>query len=94
MINIPLTVRANFFKYFFANGGMIADIDITKSKNADSQSGIGAMIGIGAKYDFPSGLSIFVNPYIKLHSLVHFSTDNYHYRLYNEGIRAGIMYEF
>ena len=94
LINIPLTVRANFLKYFFANGGIMVDIDVADSDDYDKQTGLGAMMGIGAKYDFSSGLSVFVNPYIKGHSLLPFTTDNYHRRLMNAGIRLGVMYNF
>ena len=68
------------------------DIDVADSDDYDKQTGLGAMIGFGAKYDFSSGLSVFVNPYIKGHSLLSFTMDNYHMRLMNAGIRLGIMY--
>lgn len=94
VINIPLTVRANFWNYFFANGGLLVDIDVTKNRDADAQNGLGAMMGIGGNYDFPSGVSVFVNPYVKVHSLLHFGSDNIHYRLGNVGVRLGVMYNF
>jgi len=93
ILSIPMTVRVNFWNYFFANGGIIWDFDVSK-KNVpvDSQTGLGAMLGVGIKYDFDFGLSIYVNPYIKQHSLIYFSSDNHHLRLYESGIRIGVTY--
>ena len=93
ILSIPMTVRANFWNYFFANGGAILSFDISKNNvPIDSQTGLGAMLGVGIKYDFNSGLSIFVNPYTKMHSLVPFSSDNIHERLWENGIRIGVTY--
>ncbi len=91
-LNIPLTIRANFLNYFFANGGLIIDIDTKTSSSIDSQSGIGAMLGIGAKYDFKCGASFFINPYLKFHSLLAFSPENHHQKVYESGIRLGFVF--
>jgi len=94
LMNIPLTFRINFLKYFFLNGGVIIDIDISSEMPLDKQTGIGSMLGAGVKYDFDFGGSVFVNPYMKLHSLVPFFRDNYHQRLLESGIKLGISYNF
>lgn len=92
LLNIPLTLRANFLTYFFANGGLLLDIDISESSPIDSQTGIGAMIGIGAKYDFKGGASVFINPYLKFHSLLPFSPGNHHKKIFESGIRLGFVF--
>lgn len=92
LINIPFTVRVNFWKYFFANGGGLIDIDLTKNRDVDRQTGLGVMMGVGGKYDFSSGFSVFANPYFKIHSLLSFDMESTHYRLGNAGVRIGVMY--
>ena len=92
IISIPITVRVNFWSYFFANGGAILSFDISKYNAIQTQTGLGAMLGVGAKYDFNSGLSIFVNPYVKMHTLVPFSSGNHHQRVWENGIRIGVTY--
>ncbi len=92
LINVPLTVRANFLKYFFVNGGLIVDLDASTNSPIDSQTGIGALVGVSVKYDFTNGVSAFVNPYTKVHSLIPFLDTKYHQRIWEDGIRLGITY--
>lgn len=92
LINIPLSLRANFWKYFFANGGLFFDLDMNNSSPIDSQTGIGVLLGLGAKYDFDCGASIFVNPYLKFHSLISFSSDDNQQKVYESGFRVGLNY--
>jgi len=93
LINVPVTLRANFLKYFFVNGGLIVDIDASTNSPIDNQTGIGALIGLSAKYDFKSGVSVFVNPYTKIHSLIPFLDTEHHQRVWENGIRIGITYD-
>ena len=93
LINIPVTLRANFLKYCFINGGLLFEMDASTSSPIDSQTGIGSVMGLGIKYDFKSGLSAFVNPYYKMHSLVPFSSADNHQRLMESGFRFGLMYK-
>lgn len=92
LINIPITVRLNFLKYLFFNGGLIVDIDAAASSSIDSQTGIGGIIGVGTKYDFAFGASIFANPYFKAHALLPFSSNDYQQRIMETGIRIGLTY--
>ncbi len=92
LINIPVTLRANFLKYFFVNGGLIVDIDPSSNSSIDNQTGIGALIGVALKYDCKSGISLFLNPYTKIHSLIPFADTEYHQRIWENGIRLGISY--
>ena len=94
LLNIPLSLRANFLKYFFINGGPILDFDISNSSPVDSQTGIGGLLGIAAQYDFDFGLEVFINPYLKAHSLIPFSSENYPQRLMETGVRIGLTYDF
>lgn len=93
LINIPVGLRLNFLKYFFINGGLLFDIDISNSSPVNEQTGIGSSVGLGIEYDFNFGVSIFVNPYLKAHTLLPFSQVNYPQRLMESGFRFGIMYK-
>ena len=93
ILSIPMTVRVNFWNYFFANGGAILSFDISKKDVwVDNQTGLGAMLGIGAKYDFDFGLSIYVNPYLRTHAIIPFSSAGFHERVWENGVRIGVTY--
>lgn len=94
LVNIPITVRANFWDYFFINGGLLLGIDASSSSPIHSQSGIGAILGIGAQYQFNNGVGLFINPYSKAHTLIPFSSKKYHQRLMELGVRIGLTYSF
>lgn len=94
LLTVPLTANINFGKYIFLNGGFLLDFEIAKKSSIDKQSGVGAVLGIGAKYDFDSNISIFANPYYKIHSLIPFSSDNYHQRMQEYGVKIGVAYSF
>jgi hypothetical protein len=90
LINIPVTARIKFLKYFFVNGGFIFDLDASSSSHVDSQNGVGALLGIAAKYDFNSKFSIFINPCTRIHSLLSFSDDKHHDMIIDTAFRLGI----
>jgi len=98
LINIPLTLRINFLKFFYFNTGIFIDIDFSKGNEvADNQTGLGFMLlGLGAKYDFKSGVSLFANPFVRWHSVIHFVPNSYPgttlNRLGDIGVRFGITY--
>jgi hypothetical protein len=92
LVGIPVTARVNFLKYFFFNGGLLLDVDAGTSEQLNSQSGIGALMGLGIKYDSDFRISVFINPYLKVHSLIPFYTSNSHQRLMESGFRFGLAY--
>ena len=94
LINIPLTARFNFLNHLFINGGFFLGMDAGISNHLDSQTGIGALLGIGGSYTFDYGLGAFVNLYQKYHSLISFETgsNEYRWRLVDGGLRIGITY--
>jgi hypothetical protein len=93
LISIPASVRVNFARYFFISGGIFLDIDASNSMPIDSQTGMGANLGIGVKYKFKCGVTAFVNPYTKAHSLLAFSPGTYQQHLMESGFRFGLMYQ-
>lgn len=93
VIDIPVTARWNFLNFFFLNGGLSLGINTGKYDHIESQTGIGAMIGVGAKYDLKNApVAFFLNPYYKLHSLIPFSMGNHHRRTDEAGFRVGVVY--
>lgn len=94
IINIPITVRANLSQYFFVSGGLLLDLEAGSSSVLDRQTGVGAILGIGAQYEFNNGLGLFINPYSKAHTLIPFSSEEYHQRLIEAGVRVGLTYSF
>jgi hypothetical protein len=90
LLDIPATLRANFLKYFFVNGGLLIDIDFSANMYVDNQTGVGGIVGFGANYDFGCGISAFLNPYIKAHSWI---TSGDRQKILEKGIRLGICYD-
>ena len=93
LLDIPIGVRAGFWKYFFASGGLLLDLDMMSNSSISSQTGIGLMLGLGVKYDFSFGGSLFINPYGKLHALLPFSSDKHQDRILESGLKFGITYQ-
>jgi len=92
LINIPVGLRASFWKYCFVNGGLFIDMDVSANSPFNSQSGIGSQLGFGLKYDFKTGISVFVNPYTKVHAFpLSFQSDQEH--LFESAIRFGVSYK-
>lgn len=94
LLTIPLTANINFGKYFFINGGLLFDFEVSKNNSFNKQSGIGTVLGIGLKYDFDSGLSIFANPYYKIHALIPLPLASYHQLMLDYGVGIGAKYHF
>lgn len=94
LVSIPVAIRVNFLKYFFISTGVLLDLDFNEAQCTDNQTGIGAMAGFGAQYRFKQGIGVFVNPILSFHSLVPFSINKYHERIFESGIRAGVSYRF
>ncbi|MFT2010469.1 outer membrane beta-barrel protein [Pontibacter sp. 13R65] len=89
LVSIPLTVRANFLKHFFVNAGAVAEFE-TSTSSIDDQSGIGAMAGIGVKFNFTPKISAFVNPMLQQHAIIPFRPVDYQQRMLDAGVRLGI----
>lgn len=94
LVSIPISMRYNIWEYFFLNAGALIDIQIEDPESVDDQTGIGALLGVGVKYDFKWGTSIFLNPIIKAHALLPFSKERYHDHLLESGLRFGITQKF
>ncbi len=94
LIEIPVAFRTDFADILFFTGGLLFDFDMNSSAPVSKQSGVGLMAGLGLKYDFKMGLSLFANPFVKLHSLVPFGSRENHQLIMDAGVRVGVMYRF
>lgn len=95
LIAIPVNARFNFLKYFYGQGGLLFDIDVSKKDDIDKQTGIGINLGLGAQYNFKGGLSLFLNPYIRNHGLIAFNPPREIFSndmIWESGVKLGILY--
>lgn len=90
VLDFPALLRIPFLKALFINAGPIMHLDVSSDMKADSQTGIGAAAGLGVQLNFDFGMSVFLNPYFKIRSLVPFSGETYPQRLAESGLRLGI----
>jgi hypothetical protein len=84
-INIPLTVRFNFWEYFFLNGGIALGVNPKMNKDLRGDKGeAGIILGTGVKYDFKNiPIGLFLNPYLKRRTS---------YSMLETGFRMGVVY--
>lgn len=89
LISVPIYAKLSFFKYAFAQWGVMLDHETNYNRDSiiDDQSGVGVVLGIGGQYHFGQA-NIFVNPYFCRHAL------NANNNLVETGIKFGVGYNF
>ena len=92
MVELPFGIRFNFLNYFFVGAGGLLNLDVSHPGISATQTGMGACASLGVKYDFKSGLSAFINPYVKASALLPFSSEDPHRHLMVAGWRFGVLY--
>ncbi len=93
-IQIPLMLRTGFSEYFYLYGGAHLTLEMFNNSPLNNLSGIGLQAGLGVQYPFRNGLSLFLNPELKLNSLIPFSF-SYDNKLQLEGgVKIGAAYKF
>ncbi|RLD79158.1 MAG: hypothetical protein DRJ10_09270 [Bacteroidetes bacterium] len=95
MLSIPVYANFTFGKYFFINGALITDFELNRKEfeSTDNQSGFGFGSGIGFRYAYKQ-VGVFINPFLNIHSLIHFQKDSYQQHLAEAGIKFGLFYSF
>ena len=64
LIQVPITVRYNFWQYFFLNSGVF--LGVNPRARGVMREDVGIILGVGARYDFQNiPVGIFLNPYLK-----------------------------
>jgi len=91
LISVPFNIRLSFLKYFYIRTGACLHFNTNYPSNIDNQTGLGANFGVGVQYQFHSRFSVFINPYMKVYSLVPLSGSDPYQRLIEEGIKFGIQ---
>lgn len=86
LLNIPVGIRYNFLKYGFANTGAMLDLT--------HHFGLGYYFGIGARFESEMGIGFFINPFVKVHSVLPFDFKMNSDRIMETGIKIGITYSF
>ncbi len=84
LLNIPVGIYKRFWKYGFCNGGLLVDLTY--------KPGIGTYFGAGIRADSPFGVSLYINPYVKAHSLVSFGAYKDKHQTIESGIKIGVIY--
>lgn len=84
-VNIPVGLRLTFLKYGFVNTGILLDVI--------EEQGIGAYFGAGVKIESPVGFGVFVNPYLKTHSILPINFNENAKRLVDAGVRVGVSFK-
>jgi len=92
LVTVPLEMRSTFFRYFFVTGGLQFDFDFSEPGELHNQSGVGISLGSGLNYDFKNGLSIFLNPQIKVHSMISYTKVLSADKIIETAIRLGLLY--
>ena len=96
LIEIPLNLRVEVFKYLFLTSGVLVDFTINPSRYVDKQNGIGLYYGLGGIIRFKSGLSIFGGPVFTYHAIFPFDKKAIleQDRLTTSGFKIGLQYAF
>lgn len=94
MVSFPVILSIEFASFFYIKGGLLVDFQTNESKNSDKQSGIGGMLGLGAKYDYQDyTFSIGIeNRRRRLKSFT--KLNNFPNYLHHYGITASFGYNF
>ncbi len=93
LLTIPVMVRADFLKWFFADAGALLGVQ-TGFSRVDNFSGLGATLGAGIQYRFKSDIFIRVRAYAAQYGLLHLSPEDYPQTLSNGGVTIGVGYRF
>ncbi len=89
LISFPVKLRYEAGKYFFFNGNLYLDIDVSKGTGR-GLSGIGTGLGAGLQYYFKNKFGVYVNPQLELRNLASFSGSPY--KLASTQIAFGLTY--
>ena len=94
MLSVPVYANYTFFKYLFVDAGITTDFEIGREGTTDliNQSGIGAGLGIGGKYDFKR-VTVFVNPFLHNYAIIPFNSLNRE-KILEAGFKFGVGYRF
>lgn len=94
MLSIPVYAEYAIGKIFYAAAGPVVDFQLSEGNNFSDQSGIGYLIGLGAKLNADK-FSFSIFPNYKRHNVIPFEKEgNYKQILQEIGFQFGVGYQF
>ena len=91
-ISIPVTFKRYLRNNFFLSAGTIVDFALDdKPVRLDAQTGFGLTLGAGREFR-TRWITLDLSPGLELHSVVPFTEDTYHQRLFVAGLKIGLSY--
>ncbi len=89
---VPLNYRFNFKNNLYLKSGIVALLDLKKQDSYfNNYSGLGIGISGGKVFNISKNLGISIQPYLNLHSLIKFNSNN-PYRMNDLGIQLGLKF--
>jgi len=93
-ISVPVTFKRYLQNDFFLSAGTIVDFALDdKPVRLDAQTGFGLTLGAGREFR-TRWITLDLSPGLELHSVVPFTEDTYHQRLFVAGLKIGLSYNF
>lgn len=94
MLSTPIYAEYALGKIFYAAAGPILDFQLSEGNNFSDQSGVGYLVGLGAKLNTEK-LSISIFPNYKRHNVIPFEKEgNYKQILQELGVQFGVGFSF
>ncbi len=94
MLSIPVYAEYSLGKIFYAAAGPIVDVQLSEGNNFSNQSGVGYLVGLGAKLNTDK-LTFSLFPNYKRHNVISFEKEgNYKQILQEIGVQFGVGYMF
>ncbi|MFO7369180.1 MAG: hypothetical protein R6X09_02795 [Bacteroidales bacterium] len=93
MLYVPISLRFNFNKYVYLSTGLLFGFDFSNPGELKNQTGIGMMLSPGVSFDCSDRISLFLNPYLNLPSMVSFNYGLNNDRILEASIRVGFLYQ-
>jgi hypothetical protein len=87
LIYVPLNVKLLFAKYFFIDGGLLLNVDVSHNSNISSQTGLGTDFGCGVEIPVFKHYRIVINPFVNIFGLYKFNRMDLSESLLGDGIR-------
>ena len=87
---IPLNLKLMFLKYFFIDGGMLLNMDVSTHSDISNQTAIGADFGMGVEIPVFKHYRIIINPYINIHELYKLDRSDLRESIIGDGFRITI----
>jgi hypothetical protein len=78
LLYIPINERLTILKYFFIEGGVLLDLDMSINSQLNNQTGIGSNIGLGLEIPVFKHHKVSISPYLNVHSIFQLTHDHNH----------------